>query len=136
MYHFPIGMEMFSAADEEQWEIIKETIDSSDYYVLIIANRYGTMIEEGSDKGISYTEKEYRYAKSKNIPILVFIIDKSVPRLESQRETTIKSQKKLSEFIKEVETGRMVQWWTTADDLAAKVMNSLNKQMVKGKRPG
>ena len=136
MYHFPIGMEMFSAADEEQWEIIKETIDSSDYYVLIIANRYGTIIEEGSDKGISYTEKEYRYAKSKNIPILAFIIDKSVPRLESQRETTIKSQKKLSEFIKEVETGRMVQWWTTADDLAAKVMNSLNKQMVKGKRPG
>lgn len=31
MYQFPIGMEMFSAADEEQWEIIKETIDSSDY---------------------------------------------------------------------------------------------------------
>lgn len=22
MYHFPIGMEMFNAADEEQWEII------------------------------------------------------------------------------------------------------------------
>ena len=34
MYQFPIGREMFSAADEEQWEIIKETIDSSDYYVL------------------------------------------------------------------------------------------------------
>ena len=63
MYHFPIGMEMFSAADEEQWKIIKETIDSSDYYVLIIANRYGTLIEKGEDKGISYTEKEYRYAK-------------------------------------------------------------------------
>lgn len=27
MYQFPIGMEMFSAADEEQWEIIKETIN-------------------------------------------------------------------------------------------------------------
>ena len=25
MYQFPIGMEMFSAADEEQWEIIQET---------------------------------------------------------------------------------------------------------------
>ena len=30
MYQFPIGMEMFSAADEEQWNVIKETIDSSD----------------------------------------------------------------------------------------------------------
>lgn len=28
MYQFSIGMEMFSATDEEQWEIIQETIDS------------------------------------------------------------------------------------------------------------
>lgn len=35
MMHFPVGMEMFNAADEEQWEIIQETIDSSDYYVLM-----------------------------------------------------------------------------------------------------
>lgn len=136
MYHFPIGMEMFSAADEEQWEVIKETIDSSDYYALIIANRYGTIIQEGNDKGISYTEKEYRYAKSKNIPILAFVIDKSVSRLESQRETTVKAQKKLKEFIKEVGTGRTIQWWTSTEDLASKVMNSLNKQILKGKRPG
>lgn len=136
MYHFPIGMEMFSAADEDQWEIIKETIDSSDYYVLIIANRYGTIIEEGSDKGISYTEKEYRYAKSKNIPILAFVIDESVSRLESQRETKAKAQKKLREFIKEVGTKRMIEWWTTTEDLATKVMNSLNKQIARGKRPG
>ena len=33
MMHFLVGMEMFNAADEEQWEIIQETIDSSDYYV-------------------------------------------------------------------------------------------------------
>ena len=25
MMHFPVGMEMFNAADEEQWEIIQET---------------------------------------------------------------------------------------------------------------
>ncbi len=136
MYHFPIGMEMFSAADEEQWEIIKETIESSDYYVLIIANRYGTLIEEGEDVGISYTEKEYRYAKSRNIPILAFIIDKSVPRNEKQLESSIKSQRKLKKFIEEVKTGRMVQWWESGDDLASKVMNSLNKQFIKGKRPG
>lgn len=75
MYHFPIGMEMFSAADEEQWEIIKETIDSSDYYVLIIGKRYGSTIpNDKPDAGISYTEKEYRYALSQGIPILTFIV--------------------------------------------------------------
>ena len=30
MNQFPIGMEMFSAADDDQWQIIKEAIDSSD----------------------------------------------------------------------------------------------------------
>lgn len=136
MYHFPIGMEMFSAADEEQWKIIKETIDSSDYYVLIVANRYGTIIKKGRDKGISYTEKEYKYAKSKNIPILAFVIDKSVPRSENKRETSIESQKKLSKFIEEIRTGRMVPEWKTADELVLQVMNSLNKQIAKNKRPG
>ena len=43
MNQFPIGMEMFCAANEEQWKIIKETIDSSDYCILIIGNRYGSI---------------------------------------------------------------------------------------------
>lgn len=44
MYYFPVGMELFGAANEEQWQIISETIDSSDYYVLIIGQRYGFVI--------------------------------------------------------------------------------------------
>ena len=65
MYHFPVGMEVFGAANEEQWQIIRETIDSSDYYVLIIAQRYGSVIPEGlPDAGISYTEKEFRHDTS------------------------------------------------------------------------
>lgn len=55
MYQFPVGMEMFSADDSEQWDIIKATIDTSDYYVLIIAHRYGTTISFGKDAGMSYT---------------------------------------------------------------------------------
>ena len=74
MYQFPVGMELFSAADKKQWDIIKRTIDTSDYYVLILGNRYGTVIENGEDAGISYTEKEYRYALSKEIPIHAFLI--------------------------------------------------------------
>lgn len=40
MYHFPVGMEMFGALDEDQWEVIKRDIDASDYYVLIITIRF------------------------------------------------------------------------------------------------
>lgn len=71
MGHIPVGMEMFSAADEEQWNIIKRQIEQSDYYVVIVANRYGSVTEEG----ISYTEKEYDFAVSSGIPTLGFILD-------------------------------------------------------------
>lgn len=136
MYQFPIGMEMFSAADEEQWEIIKETIDSSDYYVLIIGHRYGSIIEDGEDAGISYTEKEFRYAVAQKIPILAFIIDNKVPIIPNKMEDNGEKKKKLELFISEVMTGRTVQWWTSQEDLASKVMNSLNKQFNRGNRPG
>ena len=135
MMHFPIGMEMFNAADEEQWEIIQETIDSSDYYVLIIGQRYGSVIEEGADAGISYTEKEFRYAKEKKIPILVFIIEDKVPIMPEYIEDPEKREK-LTAFKEQAMNGRVVQWWINVDELAGKVAESLHKQMDRKKRPG
>lgn len=136
MYQFPIGMEMFSAADEEQWEIIRETIDSSDYYVLIIGHRYGSVIEDGEYAGISYTQKEFRYALEHKIPVLAFLIDGSVAITPEKMEQDIDKKEKLKKFIEEVKDGRTVQWWTSKEDLENKVMNSLNKQIYRGKRPG
>lgn len=136
MYQFPIGMEMFSAADEEQWEIIKETIDSSDYYILIIGHRYGSVIEAGKYAGISYTQKEFRYALEQKIPVLAFLIDGSVAITPEKMEQDNDKKEKLIQFIEEVKNGRTVQWWISKDDLANKVMNSLNKQVHRGKRPG
>lgn len=136
MYQFPIGMEMFSAADEEQWEIIQETIDSSDYYVLIIGHRYGSVIGEGEYAGISYTQKEFRYALEKKIPILAFLISDIATITPDKMESDSDKKRKLQEFISEVKKGRTVQWWNNCDDLAYKVMNSLNKQINRGKRPG
>jgi hypothetical protein len=43
-------MEMFSASGQRQWKTIKKAIDNSDYYILIIGERYGS-ISEG--EGIS-----------------------------------------------------------------------------------
>lgn len=132
MYHFPIGMEMFSAGDEEQWEIIKDTIDSSDYYVLIVAHRYGSK----TDEGISYTEKEYQYAKTKGIPVLAFIIDNEVLVKPDYMEKDPDSIEKLKLFKNDVTNGRMVQWWSSKEELSQLVTNSLYKQFNRKKRPG
>ena len=56
--YFPAGMEWFPSIDEEQFEYIKQVIDDSDYYVLILGGSYGSIASDGK----SYTEKEYDYA--------------------------------------------------------------------------
>ena len=55
--HMPAGMELFPAADDQAWQLIKDVIDSSDYYVLLIGGRYGSFNEEG----IGYTEQEWLF---------------------------------------------------------------------------
>jgi hypothetical protein len=61
---------MFNPADEEQWQVIERTIDVSDYYCVIVAQRYRSIMNDG----ISYTEKEYNYATSVGVPILRFLL--------------------------------------------------------------
>lgn len=135
MYHFPVGMELFGAANEEQWQIISETIDSSDYYVLIVGQRYGSIIPEGQpDAGISYTEKEFRYALEKGVPILAFIIDDAV--LVKPENIEKDHPEKLESFKETVKSHRLVEWWNNPDELAQKVTVALYKQITRTKRPG
>jgi hypothetical protein len=41
--HIPAGMELFKAGDESQWNIIKDWIEESDVYMLILGGRYGSI---------------------------------------------------------------------------------------------
>src|SRR5580700_11457418 len=65
----PSGMELFPAASEDQWTVIKTVIDECDYYVVIIAGKYGSVVF-CSDQAT--TEREYRYALEKGKPIIAF----------------------------------------------------------------
>jgi Domain of unknown function (DUF4062) len=120
---FPIGMELFSSADEEMWEFIKRRIDASDYYVVIIADCYGSV----ADDGVSFTEKEYDYARSIRKPILAFVHRDpgSIPRAKT--ETDGEKRQKLSAFIRKV--GRSpVSYFKNPHELAAMVTVSFVNQ--------
>jgi len=49
---FPIGMEYFNAEDDTQWNIIKNLIKECDYYIIIIAGRYGSPSRKKAVKAI------------------------------------------------------------------------------------
>ena len=132
LYHFPVGMEMFSADDDEQWEVIKETINYSDYYILLLGHRYGS---ETSD-GISFTEKEYDYATAQGIPVMAFIRERNVPTTPDERDDDPEKLRKLTDFIQKATTNKMCDFWENEDGLATKVAIALPKAFRRKPRLG
>ena len=72
--HIPAGMELFKAGNESQLKTIYKWIDESDVYMLILGGRYGSV---ESMSGKSYTQLEYEYAISKNIPVFAVVLSES-----------------------------------------------------------
>lgn len=132
MGHFPVGMESFTAGDEEQWEIIESELATTDYYILILGKRYGSL----SPEGIGYTEKEFDYAEGLGIPILSFVRDENIAFTDDERETDPKLIKKFNNFRKKVMTGRMIKEWKEINELPGLVSTALNKQITRKPRLG
>jgi len=131
MGHIPVGMEMFSAADDEQWKIIQRQIIESDYYIVIVANKYGSI---GPD-GLSYTEMEYDFAVKSLVPTLGFVLNDKAPWPSEKNETTTKLRKSLNSFKDKVKS-KPVNFWTSKDDLHGKVSISLIKAITTNPRVG
>lgn len=124
-------MEMFNAGDQTQWEIIKSYIYSSDYYLVVLAHRYGS---KDPKSGFSYTEKEYDYAGEQGIPRLGFAIDKTATWPADQVEA--KAKKKLDAFKSKVGSARVIKFWDTIDKLAYHVSLSLANEITINPRIG
>ena len=128
----PVGMEAFPAADDEQFEFIKTVIDNCDYYVLITAGRYGSVAEDG----LSYTEKEFRYAVEKEVPILFFPHDDIGSIAADKSENDAESKGKLEAFIALASIKRIRKSWRNADALKLAVREALEHAKATKPRPG
>ncbi len=123
----PVGMEQFHSAPASQWDVITKMIDECDGYMLIVAGKYGSI---DATEGISYTEKEYNYAKSKNMPIWVLIREKSAITADKMDKPDPKypKQEMLEKFIAKVmNDGNTVDFFKSTDDLKYRVGQALSK---------
>ncbi|MFS7241391.1 DUF4062 domain-containing protein [Serratia proteamaculans] len=119
----PAGMELFPAIDEEQWEFIKRIIDDCDYYLLIIGGRYGSL----ADDGLSYTEKEFDYAISKGLKVIVLVHENPGHLPVDKSELNPESRGKLTNFITKASDGRLRKTWASVKDLPGLVALSMTK---------
>lgn len=125
----PSGMELFPAANESQWNLIKKVIDDCDYYILIVGGRYGTV---GPD-GYSYTEMEYRYALETGKPVISFLHRNPGQIVADNTEQTSEGKEKLATFRSHVEK-RLCKHWDSPAELGSVVSRSLI-QLIKSE-PG
>jgi hypothetical protein len=125
----PAGMELFPASDESAWQLIQDVIESSDYYVLLIGGRYGSLDEDG----ISYTENEYDYAFSNKTPVIALLHKNPDNLPRGKTDTNKDAWNKLKAFREKVESKHTCVYWETPEDLKAKLIVGLIA-MVK-KRP-
>ncbi len=117
----PAGMELFPAADDDAWTLIERVIDSSDYYLLVIGGRYGS-VDPVTE--LSYTEREFDYAVRAKKPVMAFLHENPDAIAAGKSEKTEEAQTKLAAFRKKVETLKHVKYWGNADSLQGKVAMS------------
>jgi hypothetical protein len=116
----PVGMELFQAADDDQWTLIKRLIDDCDYYILIVEGRYGSI----SNSGISYTQMEYEYAVDREIPIISFLHKNPGQISADKTESTPELLANLKQF-RQLAERKMCRYWENSSELGSQVSRSL-----------
>lgn len=120
--HIPAGMELFAAGDESQMEVIKQWIDQSDVFLLILGQRYGS-IEPKS--GQSYVHLEYEHALSKGKPLFACVIDDAA--LQNSIENGSSENTKQFDAFRDLVKGRMVEFWKEPKDIQLAIHKKLNE---------
>lgn len=121
MGHLAAGMELFPASDLAQLDLIRRVVAESDYYVVIVGGRYGSLHPQ---KGISFTELEYDHALELEKPILGFVA-RDVGKLASERVERDHDRRSALERFREKVLSKTCQLFDDPKDLGLKVMSSL-----------
>lgn len=135
--HIPAGMELFKAGNESQLKTIYRWIDESDVYMLILGGRYGSIEEES---GLSYTELEYKYALSRNIPVFAIVLSQKyltskINKLEFVNAMEEKSPDKYISF-KNFVMKKIIRLVDDCKDIKVAISSSLNELIHNNKLVG
>lgn len=123
--HIPAGMENFKASNNNPTEYIKKVIDQSDYYVLLLGQRYGSI--QDMQRKTSFTMMEYEYAIEKGMVVLPFIYNGNDPLPNSDLDT---QGALFAQFKGIVAERHVVNYFSTAEELKTKLTQSLTEAMA------
>lgn len=123
--HIPAGMELFTAGDESQMDVIKRWIRESDVFLLVLGGRYGSIEPKA---GKSYIELEYRYALESGKPLFALVIDEKTleERVKRHGSAVIEKQDPQSlRSFRELVLSRLVKFWSDLKDIKLAIHETL-----------
>lgn len=125
--HIPAGMELFTAGDQSQMDVIRRWIDESDVFLLILGGRYGSL---EPTTGKSYTQLEYEYATERGKPLFAVVVNEAVieERVKAVGTSVIEIENaaKLREF-RQLVLSKMVRFWSDVRDIKLAVLETLGE---------
>lgn len=126
--HIPAGMELFTAGDESQLEVIHRWIDESDVFLLILGGRYGS-VERKSGK--SYIQLEYEYARRIKKPYFSIVAkdEHLAAKIAESSLGAATEQSHPQEYanFKKTVTEKMVAFYSNLDQLRLAISNKMNE---------
>jgi tetratricopeptide (TPR) repeat protein len=126
-----IAMEDYVAQDQRPLQKCLEDVISSDIYIGIFAWRYGYIPNDNKENpnNLSITELEYRKAKEKGIPCLIFLLDKEEWPLrfsDGTSQSGIKGEN-INRLRTELQNNHIVSTFKNPDNLASLVVTAITQ---------
>ena len=110
---------------------VSDLIKQCDYYIVIVAGRYGSLTTEG----VSFTQKEYEFAVQNGIPTIAFVHATPEELPLKKVDTDPRQKKRLDDFTQKLKK-RLCKEWHNADELGAVVSRSLTQLIKREPRAG
>jgi hypothetical protein len=129
MGHIPVSAASLAPADGNSSALVNKIIGECDYFIALIAHRYGVPDET------SALEAEYAQALSAGVPVIALIIDEKARWKGTKKETDPDLIRKLDDFKAELRKGRHAAWLNTAE-LRQKAQSLLIQAISLDPRPG
>lgn len=130
----PLMMEHGTAtSDSNAIQFSLALLDQADLYIGIFAQRYGFIPKNRKDnpKGWSVTEHEYRRAKKRGIPRLIYLADKDHKFSADDFDFDPDKRVKLDVFKEELRTKEICGLFSTSDKLHSLILQSLFEETAK-----
>ena len=124
----PAGMELFTANDRSQMQVIRDWIDRSDIFVVMLGGRYGSI---DAESGKSYVQLEFEHARDKQKPTLALVLHEArIAEIQAGNPLDMRLEQnepaKYQSFRETLRTNRLTPSFADPKDLKHEILRGLH----------